>query len=227
VDRFLRGARSAGRLNHSNIVTIFDVGVVDGLAYLVMEFVEATTLMSVLRHHSKKQEPLHLYTSLMIAGHIARGLDHAYRKRIVHRNIKPRNILVDREGMAKLAGFGQARSMDDERALLGGDWEHDDVLNYMAPEQGMPDGVVDHRSDIYSLGAVLFHMLANEPPALACSEGDELVWPDPAKRAPDAVRSICEKAMCPSKEGRFDTADEFRLALRAGRSEIRNGAADG
>jgi len=199
---------------------------VGGLAYLVMEFVEATTLKSVLRHHSKKQETLDVYTALMIAGHIARGLDHAYRKRIMHRNIKPRNILVDREGMAKLAGFGQARSMDDDPSLHGGAWEHDDVLNYMAPEQGMPDGVVDHRSDIYSLGAVLFHMLANEPPALALSQGEDLVWPDSAKRVPDPVRSVCEKAMCPSKEGRFDAPEEFRLVLRGARGEVRNGATD-
>lgn len=230
VDRFLRGARSAGRLNHTNIVTILDVGVLQDIPFAIMEFVEGMDLKSVLHTRAKRRAPLNLYTALTIAAHIARGLDHAYRKRIVHRNIKPRNILVDREGTAKLTGFGLARSLDDERTTgTGLSWEQDDVRYYLAPEQCKPEGVVDHRSDIYSLGAVLYHMATNEPPTRASSTdgpsvGQELPqWPADADHVPTLVREICAKAMCPDEDGRYSTPDEFQSVLRAARGTIKNG----
>ena len=235
IDRFLRGARSAGRLNHTNIVTIYDVGLVQDLAYVVMEFVDGTDLRSVVDSRVKKGAPLNLYTSLTIASHIARGLDHAYHKRIVHRNIKPRNILVDREGTAKLAGFGLARSLDDERvAGSGAGPASSDVRDYLAPEQRRPDGAIDHRSDIYSLGAVLYHMLTNRSPTEGASgDGDlegivdqAITWPEGSDSVPSFVREICEKAMSADPEGRYATPDEFQDALRAARDKVKNGGVE-
>ena len=230
IDRFVRGARSAGRLNHTNIVTVFDVGILQEIAFVIMEFVEGTDLKSVLHTRAKRGAPLNLYTALTIAAHIARGLDHAYKKRIVHRNIKPRNILVDREGTAKLTGFGLARSLDDERTSdSGSGLDQDEVRNYMAPEQCSPGGVVDHRSDIYSLGAVLYHMVTNEPPGRVSStdgtptERGPLAWPADADHVPTIVRDVCERAMNLDKDGRYSIPDEFHAELRSARSTIKNG----
>ncbi len=234
IDRFMRGVRSAGKLNHTNVVTVFDAGIERGLAYVVMEYVDQASLKDVLNYRRKKRSPLPTYTTLTFGIHVCRALEHAHAKRVVHRNIKPANILIDSSNVAKLTGFGLARPLD-EGASLGTVLaiESEDVRNYMAPEL-LRGEETDYRCDIFSLGAVLYHMAANQEPFAAESpvavmervlEG-ALSWPHDAD-VPESVRGICEQALCANREGRFADAGQLKDALHAARKEIRVGATDG
>jgi serine/threonine-protein kinase len=155
-ERFLREARSAGRLNHPNIVTIFDVGEQDGVAYIAMEVLEGRSLQQMMRQHKR----LPLATIVDIAAQVADALDHAQQFGIVHRDVKPANVMVSAAGRAKLTDFGVAHvpssSMTQTGTALGSP-------KYMSPEQvtGQP---IDPRSDIFSLGAMLYEMLALRTP---------------------------------------------------------------
>jgi serine/threonine protein kinase len=155
-ERFLREARSAGRLNHPNIVTIFDVGEQDGVAYIAMELLEGRSLQQMLRSQSR----LAPATAADIAAQVADALDHAQRFGIVHRDVKPANVMVAASGRCKLTDFGIAyvptSTMTQTGEALGSP-------RYMSPEQvaGVP---VDGRSDLFSLGVVLYEMLAGRNP---------------------------------------------------------------
>ncbi|HEX6530198.1 MAG TPA: serine/threonine-protein kinase, partial [Burkholderiales bacterium] len=154
-ERFLREARSAGRLNHPNIVTIFDVGEQDGVAYIAMEVLEGRSLQQMLR-----EGRLPLASIVDIAAQVADALDHAQRFGIVHRDVKPANIMVSATGRAKLTDFGVAHvpssNMTQTGAALGSP-------KYMSPEQ-VTGQAIDPRSDVFSLGAVLYEMLARRTP---------------------------------------------------------------
>ena len=146
-ERFLREAKSAGRLNHPNIVTIYDVGEQDGIAYIAMELLEGRSLQKMLRDPGPL--PFHLIAEL--AAQVADGLDHAQHFTIVHRDVKPANVVVSPAGRAKLTDFGVAyvpsSAMTQTGTAIGSP-------KYMSPEQvlALP---VDPRSDIFSLGVVL------------------------------------------------------------------------
>ncbi|MGE5130380.1 MAG: protein kinase domain-containing protein [Sphingomonadaceae bacterium] len=155
-ERFLREAKSAGRLNHPNVVTIYDVGEQDQTAYIAMELIEGSTLQQMLR----APERLPLETVVDLAAQIAEGLDHAQRFAIVHRDVKPGNVMVSPSGRAKLTDFGVAYVPSSEVTQVG------TALGsprYMSPEQvlGLP---IDPRSDIFSLGSVLYEMLTGRTP---------------------------------------------------------------
>ena len=155
-ERFLREARSAGRLNHPNIVTIYDVGEQDGIAYIAMELLEGRSLQEILRQPAR----LPVATIADLVAQVADGLDLAQRFKITHRDIKPANIMVSADWRAKLTDFGVAHvassSMTQTGSALGSP-------KYMSPEQvtGQP---LDPRSDIFSLGVVLYEMLARRTP---------------------------------------------------------------
>ena len=155
-ERFIREARSAGRLNHPSIVTIFDVGEQDGVAYIAMELLEGRSLQQLLREGDKL--PPHLAAELV--AQVADALDAAQQVKIVHRDVKPANIMLAPGGRAKLTDFGVARvdssSMTQTGAALGSP-------KYMSPEQvlGQP---VDPRSDIFALGVVLYEALTKRTP---------------------------------------------------------------
>ena len=165
-ERFLREARSAGRLNHPNIVTIFDVGEQDGVAYIAMEVLEGRSLQQMLRDPAR----LPFSSIVNIAAQVADALDHAQRFGIVHRDVKPANIMVSAAGRAKLTDFGVAHvpssNMTQTGAALGSP-------KYMSPEQ-VTGQAIDPRSDIFSLGAVLYEMLARRTPFE--HPGDTNVW---------------------------------------------------
>lgn len=154
-ERFIREARSAGRLNHPNIVTIFDVGEQDGVAYIAMELLEGRSLQQILR-----EEKLPFARVADLVAQVADALDAAQGYKIVHRDVKPANIMVGPAGRAKLTDFGVAHvessSMTQTGTALGSP-------KYMSPEQvlGLP---VDPRSDIFSLGVVLYEMLVRKTP---------------------------------------------------------------
>jgi len=155
-ERFLREAKSAGRLNHPNVVTIYDVGEQDDVAYIAMELIEGRSLQHMLRD----PERLPIETVVDLAAQVADGLDHAQRFAIVHRDVKPGNVMVSPAGRAKLTDFGVAyipsSTVTQVGTALGSP-------RYMSPEQvlGLP---LDPRSDIFSLGSMLYEMLTGRTP---------------------------------------------------------------
>ncbi len=179
--RFEREAQALARLNHPNIVTVYDFGEADGLYYLTMEFVDGVSLRQLLQTRKIAPEE-----ALAIVPKICEALQFAHELGVVHRDIKPENVLLDKRGRVKIADFGIAKIVggtgqpltrpadtlspsDGERAGARGEGTltQDQVLgtpNYMAPEQMTKPQLVDHRADIYSLGVVFYEMLTGELP---------------------------------------------------------------
>jgi serine/threonine-protein kinase len=155
-ERFFQEARSAGRLNHPNIVTIYDAGKADGVAYIAMEFLEGTSLREIL----DEQPPLSVPRILETVAQVARGLAYAHENGVVHRDVKPANIIVLRNRRPKITDFGIAR-LGEADGLAS---ERAGSPKYMSPEQIRGDVTLDGRSDVFSLGTVLYEMLTGRPP---------------------------------------------------------------
>lgn len=161
AERFEREAQALARLNHPNIVTVYDFGVAGAHYYLLMEFVDGTSLRQLLKAGSLAPEQ-----ALAIVPRICEALQFAHDKGVVHRDIKPENVLLDKEGRVKIADFGIAKIIargGGQRALT----QDEQVIgtpHYMAPEQVEHPQRVDHRADIYSLGVVFYEMLTGELP---------------------------------------------------------------
>ncbi|MEW6769830.1 MAG: PASTA domain-containing protein [Bacillota bacterium] len=214
VRRFRQEARAVASLSHPNIVGVFDVGCDDGIHYLVMEYVEGQNLKSLIR-----EGKITAGTALAITREICDALGHAHERGIVHRDVKPHNILVTATGKAKLADFGIARAlgsttMGATKVLLGS-------VQYISPEQARGEPA-DARSDIYSLGAVLYEMLAGRPPFT----GDNPVAvaikhiqdnPPPVDRlnpsVPPALKAVLEKAMAKNPALRYQSVAAMKADL--------------
>ena len=156
-ERFAREARIAGQLAHPNIVSVFDVGEDDGLPYIVMEYVEGQTVADLIAHAG----PIEPDRAVDLVLQVCAGLEHAHRAGLVHRDIKPQNLLVRPDDTVKIADFGIARPVDATQLTLTGT-----ILGsaaYLAPEQAVGDPVTG-AADIYSVGAVLYELLAGRPP---------------------------------------------------------------
>jgi len=216
--RFLREAKSAGRLNHPNIVTIFDVGEQDGVAYMAMEVLEGRSLQQVLGESTR----LPFQTTADYVAQIADALDRAQQLGIVHRDVKPANVVVSATGHVKLTDFGVAyvpsSTMTQTGTMIGSP-------RYMSPEQvlGLP---IDPRSDIFSLGVVLYEMLSGQAPFVRA--GDTTIFPlmnriaaephppvtqlDPS--IPAAFDVILRKALAKKPEDRYQRAGEMADDLR-------------
>lgn len=156
--RFLREARTAAKLDHPNIVRVLDVAEQNGTPYIVMEFVDGTDLSALLKKHG----PLAGMAALKVIAQVADGLAHAHAQGIVHRDIKPHNIFVAKDGRVKLGDFGLARAVEATTELtmpgaaIG-------TAHYMSPEQSHGQEI-DQRSDIYSLGITAWHLITGAPP---------------------------------------------------------------
>jgi serine/threonine protein kinase len=161
AERFTREAQALARLNHPNIVQVYDFGRTDEYFYFVMEYVDGVNLRALIRDHKLDPE-----AALKIVPQICEALQFAHDEGIVHRDIKPENILVDKKGRVKIADFGLAkllgRTADD--LSLTGTGQLMGTLGYMAPEQLQQAHKVDHRADIYSLGVVFYEMLTGQLP---------------------------------------------------------------
>jgi serine/threonine protein kinase len=158
IARFLREARLAARLDHPNVVQVYDVGQADGLYYISMQYVEGRGLDILLKERGK----LAPNEALSVAKRVAAALEAARKLGIVHRDIKPANILVSKDGLVKVADFGLAK----EREAKGTISEPGQIVGtpqYMAPEQA-EGKAVDHRTDLYALGATLYHMVSGRKP---------------------------------------------------------------
>ena len=217
-NRFIREARSAGRLSHPNIVTIYDVGEQDGVAYIAMELLRGHSLLEILQHPQR----LAFNTIANLIAQVADALDHAQSQRIVHRDVKPANIMVDNGGRAKLTDFGvayvPASTMTQEGTALGSP-------RYMSPEQVMGHPI-DSRSDIFALGVVLYELLTKRTPFER--EGDTTVFalmnriaaaPHPPLRSqdpavPEAFEHIVDLALAKKPERRYQRAGDMARDLR-------------
>jgi serine/threonine-protein kinase len=218
-DRFFREARSAGRIAHPNVVTIYDVGEVGGTAFIAMEYVEGRTLRAVL----DAEAPLRAEQASKIAAQVAAGLAAAHKLAIVHRDVKPANIMVTAGAPVKLMDFGIAKLPDTMKTKTGL------ILGsptYVAPEQviGRP---VDGRSDVFSLGVVLYEMLTGTVPfsgqgvgALLYSVLNEAHAPPSAHnpRVPAVFERILAKALAKHPDDRYQDAAELARDLRDWRS---------
>ncbi len=156
-ERFLREARMAGQLSHPNIVAVFDVGEDDGVPYIVMEYVEGETLADLMA----RKGPLDPDRAVDLVLQVCAGLEHAHAGGLVHRDIKPQNLLVRPDDTLKITDFGIARLTNATQLTQAGT-----VLGtaaYLAPEQALGERVTG-AADVYSLGAVLYELLAGNPP---------------------------------------------------------------
>lgn len=159
--RFTREARTLAKLNHPNIVSVYEFGHVEDTYYFLMEFVDGSTLRDVVR--AGELTPEH---ALAIVPHLCDALQFAHDKGVIHRDIKPENILIARDGSVKIADFGLSRilGVEDQQTALTGTHQIMGTPRYMAPEQLEGARSVDHRADIYSLGVVFYEMLTGELP---------------------------------------------------------------
>jgi serine/threonine-protein kinase len=153
VDRFVREARNVAKLSHPNVISGIDIGEQDGLRYFVMEYAEGTTVGSLLARGGALDEA----RVLRVALQITRALEHAHEAGLVHRDVKPDNILLTKDGIAKLCDLGLAKNSPEIGKSVG-------TPAYVSPEQAKGTIDVDIRSDLYSFGCTLYHMLAGDPP---------------------------------------------------------------
>ena len=217
VERFRREARAAAQLSHPNIVTVIDRGEAAGRQFIVFEYVDGRTLKDLV----EERGPLPIREAVELAIGIARGLAFAHQHGLVHRDVKPQNVLLNGDGKPKVTDFGIARLLDVEGvtqtgAVLG-------TSHYIAPEQasGRP---VDAQTDVYSLGAVLYEVLTGEVPF----EGENFVTvamrhvhepaPSVLERRPDCplrLAAAVERALAKDPADRFPSMDAFAAELEA------------
>jgi eukaryotic-like serine/threonine-protein kinase len=204
LERFRREARAVAQLNHPHIVTVIDAGEDEAMPYIVFEYVEGETLKDRIRRYGR----LPIQESIAYAIEIARALGVAHERGIVHRDVKPQNVLVDEEGSAKVTDFGIARTLDQEG--LTADGRVLGTTDYVSPEQALGHPVTG-QSDLYSLGIVLFEMLTGDVPfkgdnqvAVAMKHVREQL-PDVQVRRPEvsnALAAVLEKATAKETEKR-------------------------
>ncbi len=212
IKRFHREAQSVTTLSHPNIVNIYDVGEEDGIYYLVMEYVDGQTL----KQYIQQKGMLPVNEALDIMEQLTSAMEHAHHFEIVHRDIKPQNILIDHDGNVKVTDFGiatatSATTITHTNSVLGS-------VHYLSPEQAR-GGVANKKSDIYSLGIVMFELLTGRPPF----SGESAVsialkhlqneTPSPKRWNPDipqSVENIVLKATAKDPFHRYESADEMR-----------------
>ena len=219
VKRFQQEAAAAKQLRHENIVSVFDAGQADGLLYIALEYIDGTDVAKLL----KGRAALPLRRSLEIIKQVARALDHAFKQGIVHRDVKPSNMLIKRNGTVKLTDMGLARSVDetlDSGVTRVGTTVG--TVDYMAPEQARDSKAADIRSDIYSLGCAWYHMLTGSPPFPKGSITNKLYAhissprPDPRDVNPDVpeqIVKIVRKMMARDAAKRYPTPADLLEAL--------------
>src|SRR5687768_15305203 len=233
LERFRREARSVAQLNHPHIVGVIDAGEEDGRPYIVFEYVEGETLKERIRRLGR----LPIDEAIAYAIEIGRALDCAHAHKLVHRDVKPQNVLIDRDGRAKVTDFGIARSMEAQGLTATG--RVLGTTDYVSPEQALGHEVTE-QSDIYSLGVVLYEMLTGEAPfkadtqvAVAMKHVREPL-PDVQRRRPEisaTLAAVVERATAKETQHRYATVDEMVhdleevLAIEAARTGQATGEA--
>ncbi len=221
LGRFYREARAAGQLEHPNIVRTHDIDQDGNLHYIVMEYVDGSNLLDMVKHHGPMPAPR--------AAHYIRqtalGLQYAFDNGLIHRDIKPGNVLVDRNGTAKLLDMGLARFYQDQSDMLTVKYDDKIVLgtaDYVAPEQVANSHAVDVRADIYALGGSLYFLLAGHPPFPTGTVSQKLLWhrtkdPTPLRQVrpdvPDGLAAVVAKMMHKDPAQRYQTPAEVAVEL--------------
>jgi serine/threonine protein kinase len=220
LERFQTEARAMAQIHHPNVIRVYDVRVRPGFIYLVMEFVEGETLLRKLEREGK----LPLASGLNMGLALARALETISKQGIVHRDVKPANIIVAKDGTAKLGDFGLSKDL----LLVGGSHAtgaHETLgtIRYMPPEQCLSAKDVDYRSDLYALAATLFHVLTGKLPYPAMSDVELLravvtrkppsFDPTGTPGLPDPVARVLARALEGSPAGRHRSAQAFREDL--------------
>jgi tRNA A-37 threonylcarbamoyl transferase component Bud32 len=228
--RFLQEARAAARLDHPSIVRIYQFGPGDDLIYMVMELVDGVSLGAYLRQLTRQNQVVRLEETLTLIAQVAEALGYAHRQGVIHRDIKPDNILVKRLGQAErpnepplqamVTDFGLAKLMETDLDTLVGQMMG--TLLYMSPEQAL-DRPVDGRSDLYSLGVVLYQLATGKLP-LVISTPEEALYahqfgsiPMPSEvhpGVPAEVERIIMKALARNPDNRYQTGEALAADLR-------------
>ena len=213
--RFEHEAQSASALNHPNITTIYEIDDADGRCFIAMEYIEGKSVRQAAAAAAGSSDDI-----LDMAIQIAKGLDAAHRKDVVHRDIKPDNIMVNNDGVVKITDFGLAKlkgvtKLTKEGTTVG-------TLQYMSPEQVLGKGV-DRRSDIFSFGVVLYEMITGRLPFKGDDEAALInsilnETPEPLARykadVPEGLQRIVDKALTKDREERYQHADEMVADLK-------------
>lgn len=208
--RFLREARAIARLSHPNIMLVFDIGQQDDLTFLVLEYIPGTDL-----HHLMLEQggPIALPETIRIVSEVLRALGYAHSQNIIHRDVKPDNIMITDEGQVKVADFGLALATGDERLT-----QEDNVVGtvwYLAPEV-IKGNVIDHRADLYAVGAVFYELLTGRPPYQGASPVQTLskVITDPLTPPtyinpgiPSEIEQIIVKLLAKNPDERYTSAE--------------------
>jgi hypothetical protein len=217
IARFEREARVGAQLQHENLVRIYDFGESNGRRYLVMEYIEGKTIATLI----SERGPMPPVTAVRLVRQVALGLDHAHRKGLIHRDVNPQNILVTHDGTAKLADLGLAIALAEEDRVTR-DGAMVGTFDYVAPEQARNSRAADARSDIYSLGCTIYHIIAGKVPFPCPSLPEkllahQLIEPTPLCRmvrgVPEELSEIVERMMKKLPEQRYATALQVTLAL--------------
>jgi serine/threonine protein kinase len=232
LNRFVREAKAASALNHPNILTVYEISEVDGRNYIATELIDGQTL----RQHLAQKEPLPLNTILKIGVQVAEALSAAHQAGIIHRDIKPENIMIRRDGYAKVLDFGLAK-LSEVRAT-GSSGAEDPTriqvntnpgvvmgtVNYMSPEQARGNPT-DARTDIWSLGVVLYEMLARKVPFSGATASHTIVSilekePLALENAPAELQRIVRKALTKDADMRYQSARDLLIDLKNLRREL-------
>lgn len=226
--RFRREAQSAAALNHPSIVAVYDTGEEDlttatgvkiSLPYIVMEYVRGRTVASLL----STGEPLPINEAVQVVSGVLSALEYSHHEGIIHRDIKPGNVMLTPDGKVKVMDFGIARAVADSQATMTQTNSVVGTAQYLSPEQARGE-VVDARSDLYSTGCLLYELLTGKPPftgdsAVSVAYQHVSEAPTPASAVfsdiPEAIDRVVMKSLAKLREERYQTAGEFRTDLLA------------
>ncbi len=220
VRRFYKEGRIAAKLNHNNIVQAIDVGEAGGLYYFVMEYVEGKTLYDDLSKGKIFDEA----EALEVVIQLANALAHAHGHGMIHRDVKPKNIMINTEGVVKLADMGLARETSDVEAAKNEEGKAFGTPYYIAPEQIRGEVTIDGRADIYALGATFYHMVAGRVPYEASTPAEvmrkhikePLVPPDHINISLSAgIAEAIDAMMATNKKVRYSNMEELLIDLEA------------
>ncbi len=211
LERFRREARSAARLSHPNLVGVIDAGEDDGRPYIVFEYIDGRTL----KRRIQDEGPLPVDEAVAYGIEIGRGLTAAHARKLVHRDVKPQNVLIDPDGRAKVTDFGIARSLEQKGMTATG--RVLGTTDYVSPEQAMGEDV-DERSDVYSLGVVLYEMLTGDVPFQAETQVGVAMkhvnepMPDVQAKRPEVsavVASVVDRSTTKDPRDRYNSVAEM------------------
>lgn len=217
-DRFNKEAQAAAKLSHNNIVSIFDVGEIDGLSYIVMELIEGITL----KEYITQNKPIDWKIARNIGMQIGLALEQAHANGIIHRDIKPHNILITKDNTIKVADFGIASAVSSETLVAGKNDAPMGSVHYISPEQAR-GGYVTETTDIYALGVIMYEMVTGELPfdgqnpvsiAVMKIEQDPVNCKVINLDIPHSVAEVIMRAIARDPAMRYQSAQEFLIALK-------------